>query len=65
MIAMGCNQKTLKAKVFGGGEVIETNIKQFHIGQRNIEIAFQTAGRTKNSNCWIQRWGHPGKTDPV
>jgi chemotaxis protein CheD len=42
MISMGCNQKNLKAKVFGGGEVIETNIKQFHIGQRNIEIAFQT-----------------------
>ncbi|MFN8208542.1 MAG: chemotaxis protein CheD [Bacteroidales bacterium] len=42
MISMGCSQKTLKAKVFGGGEVIETNIKQFHIGQRNIEIAFQT-----------------------
>jgi len=41
MISMGSSQKTLRAKVFGGGEVIETNIKQFHIGDRNIQVAFE------------------------
>lgn len=39
MISLGCNKNNLKAKIFGGGEVIETNIVQFHIGQRNIEVA--------------------------
>jgi chemotaxis protein CheD len=27
------------AKVFGGGEVIDTNVANFHIGDRNITIA--------------------------
>lgn len=35
---LGCLQKNLVAKVFGGGEVIETST-QFHIGVRNIEQA--------------------------
>lgn len=39
MISLGCDKKNLKAKVFGGGEVIETNVVQFHIGQRNIDVA--------------------------
>ncbi len=39
MISLGCNKNNLKAKIFGGGEVIETTIVQFHIGQRNIEVA--------------------------
>ena len=39
MISLGCNKNNLKAKLFGGGEVIETNIVQFNIGQRNIEVA--------------------------
>lgn len=39
MVSLGCNKSNLKAKIFGGGEVIETNIVQFHIGQRNIEVA--------------------------
>jgi chemotaxis protein CheD len=39
MLSLGCNKINLKAKIFGGGEVIETNIVQFHIGQRNIEVA--------------------------
>jgi chemotaxis protein CheD len=41
MISMGSNAKTIRAKVFGGGEVIETNIKQFHIGDRNIQVALE------------------------
>lgn len=39
MISFGCNKNNLKAKIFGGGEVIETQIVQFHIGARNIEVA--------------------------
>jgi chemotaxis protein CheD len=39
MISMGCIKNNLKAKIFGGGEVIETQIVQFHIGTRNIEVA--------------------------
>ena len=39
MISLGCNKINIKAKIFGGGEVIETNIVQFHIGKRNIELA--------------------------
>jgi chemotaxis protein CheD len=47
MMSMGCNHKNLRAKVFGGGEVIETTIKQFHIGQRNIEMAYQALEELK------------------
>ena len=39
MLSMGCSKNNLKAKIFGGGEVIETQIVQFHIGTRNIEVA--------------------------
>lgn len=39
MLSLGCNKNNLKAKIFGGGEVIETQIVQFHIGARNIEVA--------------------------
>lgn len=38
MLLLGCQKKNLVAKVFGGGEVIETS-SQFHIGARNIEVA--------------------------
>jgi len=41
MLSLGSNKNNLKAKIFGGGEVIETQIVQFHIGSRNIEIARQ------------------------
>ncbi len=43
----GSNPRKLKAKIFGGGEVIETNISQFHIGERNIQIAIQILGDYK------------------
>ncbi|PLX13326.1 MAG: chemotaxis protein CheD [Marinilabiliales bacterium] len=36
---LGSNRRNLIAKVFGGGEVIETTIGLFHIGDRNIKIA--------------------------
>lgn len=38
MQAYGSQQSDLVAKVFGGGEVIETGT-HFHIGERNIEVA--------------------------
>lgn len=41
MISLGCHKHNLKAKIFGGGEVIETQVVQFHIGLRNIELAKQ------------------------
>jgi chemotaxis protein CheD len=47
MIALGCNKATLQAKVFGGGEVIQTNISQFNIGARNIKLAFDMLDELK------------------
>lgn len=41
MISMGSHKHKLIAKVFGGGEVIDTKISQFHIGERNIQVALQ------------------------
>ena len=39
MFFYGCKKENLRAKVFGGGEVIETTINQFQIGERNIKVA--------------------------
>ena len=39
MIGYGSHKKNLRAKIFGGGEVLTTNVNQFHIGDRNIIIA--------------------------
>lgn len=39
MLGFGCHKKNMIAKVFGGGEVIDTQISQFLIGERNIHIA--------------------------
>src|SRR5208283_1218752 len=47
LVSIGCNKSNLKAKIFGGGEVIETKIVQFHIGLRNIEVAQQTLEENK------------------
>lgn len=41
MISLGCKKSNLIAKIFGGGEVIDTQISQFHIGERNIAVAYQ------------------------
>ncbi|MBI9065934.1 MAG: chemotaxis protein CheD [Salinivirgaceae bacterium] len=40
--SFGCKTENIQAKVFGGGEVIVTEINLFKIGQRNIEIALKT-----------------------
>ncbi|MEA2106499.1 MAG: chemotaxis protein CheD [Bacteroidota bacterium] len=39
MINFGSNKYNIKAKIFGGGEVIETKNPHFNIGQRNITLA--------------------------
>ncbi|NOZ45782.1 MAG: chemotaxis protein CheD [Chlorobi bacterium] len=41
MITLGCNKYNIIAKVFGGGEVIDTEIANFKIGERNKIIAFE------------------------
>jgi chemotaxis protein CheD len=47
MMSMGCNKNNIQAKVFGGGEVIETNITQFNIGARNIKLAHEVLDELK------------------
>lgn len=42
MLALGCKQANLKAKVFGGANIFESKLEQFQIGERNIAIAQQT-----------------------
>lgn len=39
IIALGSKRNNIVAKVFGGGELIETDIANFKIGDRNIIIA--------------------------
>jgi chemotaxis protein CheD len=39
MLEIGCNKDNIIAKVFGGGEILQTTNYQFSIGERNIEIA--------------------------
>ena len=39
IIALGSKKENLKAKIFGGAEIIATSVNQFMIGKRNIIIA--------------------------
>ncbi len=39
MQSMGSRVEDLQAKVFGGGEVVETKTDHFRIGARNVEMA--------------------------
>ncbi|MEO5339155.1 MAG: chemotaxis protein CheD [Magnetococcus sp. MYC-9] len=41
MQEMGCNKRELKAKVFGGGAVLQSSSGFLNVGQRNIEIAHE------------------------
>ena len=41
MNLLGSKKSNLICKVFGGGEIIDTSMKQFSIGERNIIIAFE------------------------
>lgn len=47
MLQMGSKKANLKAKVFGGGEVIETQISHFQIGERNIVLAMEALKEEK------------------
>lgn len=40
----GSRRNNIKAKIFGGGEVIDNYEPYFYIGQRNIEIAREMLG---------------------
>ena len=48
MIDFGCNKGNLKAKVFGGSETGVPN-GVFHIGKRNIDLAFVCLNRERIS----------------
>jgi chemotaxis protein CheD len=39
--SFGSSKANLKAKIFGGGEVIDSYNAYFYIGRRNIEIAYE------------------------
>ncbi len=41
MYSFGSKRPNIIAKVFGGGEVIETKNPMFHIGERNIKLALE------------------------
>jgi len=47
MLALGSNPKNLQAKIFGGAEVIETNVNMFHIGDRNVALAREMLNTVK------------------
>ncbi len=47
MYLLGSKKSNLIAKVFGGGEVIDSTIKHFNIGERNIIIAFEMLDNLK------------------
>jgi chemotaxis protein CheD len=42
MLGMGCRKENIKAKVFGGGAVIQSTSGLLNVGQRNIEAARST-----------------------
>lgn len=45
MLNYGANKNDLIAKVFGGSGVIEVSHEMFRIGQKNLDVAFQTLER--------------------
>lgn len=47
MLAFGSKPTNLQAKVFGGGEIVESKTNIFKIGERNIEIAIKTLKENK------------------
>lgn len=40
MIMLGCRRDNLRAKVFGGGAVLQSNSGLMNVGERNIALAF-------------------------
>jgi len=47
MYSFGSEKNNLVAKVFGGGEVIDFENPQFHIGKRNIKLASELLNQHK------------------
>lgn len=47
MYSYGSKKYNIIAKVFGGGEVIDVKTPQFHIGERNINLAFEVLEEEK------------------
>jgi len=47
MYALGSKKFNIIAKIFGGGEVIEIKNPQFHIGDRNIKLAYEMLDELK------------------
>lgn len=47
LIINGASQSKIVAKVFGGGEVLNTTNSHFNVGQRNIDIAFEVLNNLK------------------
>jgi len=47
MYTFGSKKFNLVAKVFGGGEVIDTKNSQFNIGERNIKLAWEVLEEQK------------------
>ncbi len=47
MINFGSKPTNLQAKVFGGGEIVESKTNIFKIGERNIEIAIKALKENK------------------
>ncbi|MEE4196753.1 MAG: chemotaxis protein CheD [Bacteroidales bacterium] len=47
MLNFGSQKYNIKAKIFGGGEVIETQNPHFNIGQRNISLATDMLSEAK------------------
>lgn len=47
MIQLGSQKRNLKAKLFGGGEVIDSKISSFNIGERNIALALELLDELK------------------
>ena len=44
MLALGCKKENLRAKVFGGGAVLESSSGLLNIGERNIMLAEDMLG---------------------
>lgn len=47
MYSLGSEKRNIVAKVFGGGDVLESKNPQFFIGERNIKLAEDTLNENK------------------
>lgn len=41
LLSLGSTRENLRAKIFGGAEILDTNSKVFNVGQKNVEVAFR------------------------